>query len=269
MCTITAAGVLRLSFLTHCRYRDPNEAGRPTSIAVDIANLTLRSLIFELRYPRAFYLWDRAGSIAAAAISKWPELKLREAALGHVNFRLGQRLELGIQIERSFAALAGTRIALDELLPFLTFLVEQVLAQLEVTSLDRVGFKVTFLKEYPSAEAAADEFFQTGLIKPMDGKNFGVDGRIDLPNLSIRFEGEHVGCTAVLQIRKRKMELGVPYIGEDVPDLPTMTAEHNELVFECDYFTTQRMSLGQFRVSRWAEEALHVIRRDSSVILGG
>lgn len=233
---------------------------------MDIAQLTLRSLVFELRYPHAFYLWDRSGAIASAALSKWPELKLRDAAPNQVTFRLGRRLEFAFQIERCFAALSGAKVSLDELTPFISFLADLVLSDLEVPLLNRVGFKVTFLKEYKSTEAAVAEFFDTGILKHMEGKNFNVDGHVDLPNVSIRFEGEHVGCAIVLQVRKRKLEVDIPFIGDDFPEVNM--SERNELVFECDYFTTKKMNLGQFRAARWTEEALHVIRRDSGVILG-
>ena len=56
-------------------------------------------------------------------------------------------------------------------------------------------------------------------------------------------------------------------IGDE--DFEPATKEHLELVYECDYFTKGDMTSGQLKASEWIEDAMHVIRRDSHVILGG
>jgi hypothetical protein len=114
---------------------------------------------------------------------------------------------------------------------------------------------------------AVTDFFSTGMTKKFDGKPFGIEGKVDSPSVTLRFEGNALGCTAVLQVRKRRMKLEVPFgAGED---FEPVTNEHLELVYECDYFTTTDILLGQLSTTRWINEAMHVIRRDSVLILGG
>jgi hypothetical protein len=235
---------------------------------MNIAHLSLRSLVFELRYPNAFRLWDRSGELWAGAINRWPGLTLREATPNQTRFNLENRAEIAVYLDRSYAAVAGQQTKLDDILPFCSFLGDNITRILEIVTLTRVGFKATFIKQYQTMQDAVRDFFETGMTKKIDGKPFGIDGSPDSPTVAIRFEGKSLGCAATLQVRKRAMKLDVPTIGADEGFEP-ITKEYLELVYECDYFTTAQMELAQLKADRWVTEAMHVIRRDSFLILGG
>jgi hypothetical protein len=235
---------------------------------MNIAHLSLAALTFELRYPNAFHLWDRSGKIWADAVDRWPSLTLREAAPNQTGFRLENRAEVAVHLDRSFAAVAGRQVKVDNILPFCLFLGEDVPPTLGITTFTRIGFRATFIKRYEKMEDAVTDFFETGMTKKFNGKPFGIDGNVDSPTVSIRFEGKSLGCTATLQVRKRTLKLDVPMIGAD-EDFDPVTREHLEFVYECDYFTTAPMARGQLKTDRWVNEAMHVIRRDSVLILGG
>lgn len=235
---------------------------------MNISHLTLRSLIFELRYSPAFRLWDRAGAIWTDAARRWPALTLREATPNQTRFTIENRAELGVQLERAAANLAASKITLEEFLPYCRFLSEIALSLLEIPTFTRVGFKPTFIKEYNNMDDAVRDFFATGMTKELIGKHFGIEGRSEAPNVTIRFEGEYLGCATSLLVRKRATKLDMPMIGAD-DDFEPVTKEHLELVYECDYFTKVNMDIGQLKATQWVEDAMKVIRRDSNVILGG
>jgi hypothetical protein len=234
---------------------------------MNIAQLSLKSLIFELRYPNAYRLWDTAGSIWASAMHRWPALTLREAAPNQQRFSLENRAELSIHLDRAFVRTAGSKLTLDDLIPYCRFIADDALPLLEISTFTRVGFKPTFVKEYQSMDDAVKDFFSTGMVKQIVGKNFGIDGKSDSPTVTMRFEGEYLGCMTTLLARRRMTRLEVQTIGDE--DFEPATKEHLELVYECDYFTKGDMTSGQLKASEWIEDAMHVIRRDSHVILGG
>jgi hypothetical protein len=235
---------------------------------MNIAHLSLASLIFQLRYAHAFRLWDRAGAIAADAVYRWPTLTLREGTPQRIRLTLGTRAEINVQLEQASVAVADSTLKLEELLPYSSFLSETVPKVLEVKSLNEIRVKATFLKEYANIDDAVRDFGTTGMTKVFVGKHFGFEGKIAPPSsVSIRFEGDFLGCTNGLQIRKRAVKLDVPQIG--ISDFEIVTKEHVELVYECDYFTTATIEVGQLNANRWIEEAMRTIRRDANIILEG
>jgi hypothetical protein len=235
---------------------------------MNIAHLSLRSLIFELRHARAFLLWDRAGVIATDAAHRWPALILREATPGQVRLTLGTRAEISLKLEQAHVAISDNKLTLDELIPYSSFLYETTLRVLEINTLTRVSLKTTFIKEYSDIDDAVRDFVATGMTKALDGKHFGIEGKIASPStVVIRFEGDYLGCANTLQVRKRTSKLDVPVIGNN--DFEIITKEHVEFVYDCEYFTTADMNVGQLNATRWIEEAMRVIRRDANTILGG
>jgi hypothetical protein len=232
---------------------------------MEIAHLSLRSLIWELRYRPAFALWDRAGAIWAQAVERWPALTMRQVAPNQTSFVMDNRIELGVHLDRSFVSAAGSKLSLEELLPYCAYLTDNVLPTLHVDTILRVGFKATFLKEYQTMDAAVSDFLSTGIIKNITGKHFGIEGSIRVPAVNLRLEDEYRGCQIAFLIRERTLKIDMPFIGEE--DITPSSRDHLELVFECDYYTKGTMSVGQMRARHWVEEALQVIRRDSGVIL--
>jgi hypothetical protein len=190
---------------------------------------------------------------------------MRQAAPNQTSFVMDNRLELGVHLDRSFVAGAGSKLTLDELLPYCTFLTDFVLNTLRTDSLLRVGLKATFLKEYQTMDNAVSDFLSTGIIKEINGKHFGIDGRLRLPNVNLSLEDEHRGCQVTFLIRERTLKIEIPFIGEE--DIAPSIRNRIELVFECDYYTKGTMNVGQMRARHWLEEAMQVIRRDSHVIL--
>lgn len=235
---------------------------------MNIAHLSLASLIFELRYARAFLLWDRAGAIAADAVHQWPELTLREGTLGQVRLTLGTRAEISVKLEQAHVAVARSKLKFEELAPYSAFLSETTLRLLEISTLTRVSLRTTSLKEYADIDGAIRDFVATGMTKELGGKHFGIEGKIASPStVIIRFEGEYLGCANTLQVRTRTSKLDTPVIGNQ--DFEMDTKKHFELVYDCEYFTTANMDVGQLKATRWSEEAMRVIRRDANTILGG
>jgi hypothetical protein len=202
---------------------------------MNITQLFLKSLILELRYPHAFRLWDRAGAIWANATHRWPALTLREATPNQTRFTLENRAEVSIHLERAFVNAAGSRLTLEEFIPYCRFIADDVPPLLDINTFVRVGFKSTFLKEYQNMDDALTDFFSTGMTKEIVGKHFGFEGKSEAPNVTIRFEGEYLACTTTLLVRRRTTKLEVQIIGDD--DFQPITKDHLELVYECDYFT--------------------------------
>ncbi len=234
---------------------------------MNIAQFSLKSLILELRYPHAFRLWDSAGAIWTNATRRWPALTLRDAVPNQTRFTLGNKAEIGIHIDRAFVNVGASRVILDDFVPFCLFIVETAIPLLEIDTFTRVGFKSTFVKEYKTMDDAVNDFHSTGMTKQIGGKCFGIEGKSDSPSVTIRVEGEYLGCATTLLVRRRTTRLDVQVIGDD--DFEPVTKEHLELVYDCDYFTKGEMAVGQLKASQWIEDAMHVIRRDSNVILGG
>jgi hypothetical protein len=195
---------------------------------MNIAHLPLASLIFEFRYAHAFLLWDRAGAIATDAVHLWPALILREGTPGQVRFTLGTRAEINVKLKQAHVAVSGSNLRLEELTPYSSFLYETMLKLLEINTLTRVSLKTTFIKTYTDIDDAVLDFLSTGMTKAIGGKHFGIEGKIAPPStVIIRYDGEYLGCTNTLQVRKRTSKLDMPVIGNE--DFEMVTKDHLEL----------------------------------------
>lgn len=234
---------------------------------MNISQLPLSSLTFEARYPPAYHLWDSAGRIWTRASERWPRLASAESEPNSTKFLLDNRVELSVQLERSHVIMAGGRHDLDEFGNYCSFLFGQVTSILKVTTLTRVGVRAIFMKRYPDTMSAVSDFESTGILRTISGKHFGIEGRIDLPEAIMRYEDDNLGCRLHFFVRRRKISINIPILGEE--DLKPIEDERVELIFDCDYYTNSDLSAGQLDAEEWVKQAVHVIRRDAKVVLGG
>lgn len=231
---------------------------------MDVAQLTLNSLAFEVRYAPAYLIWDRAGQIWADAVRRWPDFKPKDASPVTTRFWLSNRVEMLFQVQQAHVISVGPKIDLDEYISFCNSLIEQASGTLEVTSFTRIGLRHTFVKSFDTVNEASDAVLRTRILNFPGGKHFGIEGRINNPDINFRIEDEHNGCSGRILSQSKKIAVEVP-LGEDIGVNDT---ERHEFIFDCDYYTRADTLVGQFRAADWIRQAVRVVRRDAKVFLG-
>jgi len=233
---------------------------------MDINQFGLRQSSFEIRYPKAFLLWDRSGSVWADAFTRWPELKLITAQPNVMTFKLGSDIELAILLDRAHVISATTKHDPDLFGKLCAFIIDSAI-EVGVEKYSRVGYRLTFVKRYQTIDEATDAFASIDLVKFPKGKNFGIDGRIKNPDCSFRLEDENLGCRCQLAVQTKSTNIELP-LGES-EEVKFEASERHDLIFDCDYYTTADVAVGQLKTDVWLRQAEQVMRRDAKVILGG
>lgn len=234
---------------------------------MDIGQLSSWGAGFELRYPHAYPLWDAAGKIASEAAQRWPTLVLREATPGQQKFRIGDNIEMAVLIDRWHVLSVGPKHNEDEFLRICRFAYDQAALTLRVPKFSRVGLRPTFLKRFNAIDEAVQAFVSTGLVRVPDGRHFGIEGKLALPECILRYESDQLGCMAHLKVQTRKVGILEKPLGD--VDFDLKEVERHEFVFDIDYYTMSDVLVGQLKVEEWIRQAMQVVRRDAKIFLGG
>lgn len=233
---------------------------------MDINQFSVRSLAFEIRYPPAFIIWDRSGMIWSDVSKRWKKIQPRDVKPNNVRYLIDEHAELSIALETSAITIAKRDKAIDDLLPFCSFIEHHVNNTLDVVEYKRIGFREVYFIKYENIDQAVENFMSTGVLKQISGKHFGIDGKISLPECVIRFENENLGCAVRFFTQTNTATLEVPP-GEE--DIKSLKLERHELILDCDYYTKVSTTVGQIKIENWVRQAHQVIRRDVGVIIGG
>ena len=236
-------------------------------MSLSLSEMTLGQAFFEVRYPQAFTMWDRSGQLWSRAIEKWPDLKSFEAQPDKVRCTLKDRFRLVVEMKQSGVQDYLPDRPLNELkkmaCEFKAF-VEEIL---EIKSYTRVALRLIYLKEYPTAEAAAETVEGLKFINIPKGPHFEIDKSPIHYDCVIRFEDNEIGTILRLQTSKQEVTVETPFRAKWMK-IPPLEAERYILAYDIDYFTLKRVEVGKLDVEEWIKHAFHVIKRDSNALLG-
>jgi hypothetical protein len=231
---------------------------------MDINQLTLSSLTFEVRYPHAYLLWDKPGQIWSSFIQQWPHGRYITAEPNRTAFRLENKTEITITLERAFIVTSHAEDKKNEFQQLCEFMLKQLNSVLKVDRFTRIGYRSVYSKQYKTIGEASEAFVSTGIARLPTGKHFGIEGKVVMPEISIGYEGDILGCRSIIKSQTTNKIVNLP-LGEDfnLGDL-----ERHEFIFDVDYYTKVETLFGQFKFEEWTKQASHVIKRDSKIFLG-
>ena len=230
----------------------------------ELSDFRLMTLSFECRYPSAYLLWDRAGTVWSELIGLKPDLRLIKAEPGETVFRLDEHLEFCVQLG-SFHLTAHNPSSVEEFARVADEFSSLVLRALGIGTLTRIGFRQIFVREFPELDGASAAMLALDLVRLPASPCFGIGAPPSNPRYAIRLEEESKGCTIQVYVHSRDFEPQLPFGWEGAE---IQKVQRPTLSVDFDYYALSA-TVHQMRPEEWILQAAHVIRRDAGQILGG
>ena len=233
--------------------------------SLDLSSFKLNQATMEIRFNNAYTLWDRAGQIWSKASSKWSNLKMGKAEPMVTKFLVDDRYELSIKLDVAHLIDLTPSSNLKEFMANAELFVTLVADTLDITEFTRLGFRLIYCKRFPNKTEAADSLISTKMISVLSGKHFNIEGKVLMPNYSLRWEGVSMGVRVALLARDKKIDLNV---NPGMEEITPVHVERSELIYDIDYYTLKNTKKGQLNVKEWISQAYHLVKRDSNVFMG-
>jgi hypothetical protein len=233
-------------------------------LKMQISELQLVNLSFELRYDQAFHLYDRSGVIWSTFQKRWPKLTQVVVSPNNTKFVINDTIELTMQIDKCSVGCSANEIDLDVFCEASDLITGLTKSALEVNKFSRIGLRQIFLKSYKSEDEALQEFSGLNRVTIPKGKHFEVEGVVKSPEVSVRVEGDALGWYGRILVQNKRIKFQGP-AGE--PDIPQVDINKFEFAFDLDYYTTATTSAGQLKAADWIKQGIRVVRRDARVLL--
>jgi hypothetical protein len=233
---------------------------------LSLSKLTLETAALEMRYQRAFSMWDHAGAAAEELRSKWPEIKLHDANPAKLLFSLPETYEMTVELEKAFIVAYHPPSKLDSFCADAKEFFNTVHRHLNVSEYSRVGLRLVYIKDFDALKSATEAALSLGTVKLPEGKFFGQEGTPKSVDLQYRWENKSNGMTVRLRTEGVIFELspGLALRKEVQP----FKREKHRFVYDTDYYTVAAVTPSQLRIPDWVNNALHLIHRDSKLFLG-
>jgi hypothetical protein len=230
-----------------------------------IDDFEVKQVAFEVRYANAYLLWDHAGALWAEAARIWPDLEIREAKPGVTIFSRPGKNDISVRLDKANFTFLRPKRNLDEFRANAATLIQLVCRQLEITDLSRIGFRIFYEKTYPDLHAASRAILDTVSIPAPPGKHFGIEGKYNSPEYTLRLEGKSTGMRFNMAARTGRLDFDAPW---EIDELESIHKEFHQVAFDIDYYTLAPVSIGQLNIQEWINNAYHVIKRDAHAFWG-
>jgi len=232
---------------------------------LNLSDFKLTQAVLEIRYANAYIIWDRSGKIWTEFSSLWPNLHMLTAQPNEVLFRLENKYELSVQIDKAHIIELEPTSNLDDFMERADKFIKLVIQNLEIINFNRVGFRLVYVKGFPDSLQAANSLISTKMISVPHGKQFNIEGRISFPKYSIVWESDSAAARIALEVVDKKIDFDPP---PNVEGLKSAHFETHELVYDLDYYIPAKLLPGQLNVKEWLSQTYHLIKRDSKSFLG-
>ena len=233
---------------------------------LSLSDFRLENAAFEVRYETAYLLWDHAGSISKEISVKWPRIRNVEGSPAKISFVLEDSYSFTVELGKSFGVAYHPQSNLEDFSAILEFFVGLVTKVLQVSAYERVGLRLTYFRTYPDKESASRALTETQIMQLPDGSHFGIDGQPMLPEFGVRWESETQGTTVVVRSEERGIDVERPL---GVSEIDPIHIKKFGIKADFDYFIKAPVPVEKFRLEDWINQAVHVIRRDGPLFLGG
>jgi hypothetical protein len=144
---------------------------------VQLADLTLFSAAVEVRYAPGYLLWDRTGNLWAKFDLYFPGLRMLLVQPNQALFRLANDFEFTVGLESAMLTAFKPKSTLAQFSEHAGYFFPLVVEMLEIGEFSRVGCRLMYTKEYPSAEDASTALLDSGVLRWREGKHFNHSGR--------------------------------------------------------------------------------------------
>ena len=233
---------------------------------LNLSDFKLTETIFEVRYDNAYMLWDRAGEIWAKTSSMWPNLEAEKVEPSITTFRLENKYQLSVNLGKAHIIDLKPSLSLNEFMEKAENFIKLVIQTLKITNFIRVGFRLVYIKSFSDKFEAANSLLSTKMLLVPSGRLFGIEGKVVLPRYAIVCEGDSAATRVLLEVRDKKVDFDPP---PNIEELSPVHLEKYELLYDVDYYTLSKVSIGQLNMKEWLSQIYHLVKRDSKYFLGG
>jgi hypothetical protein len=236
---------------------------------MELSDFTLQRLVFEVRFDEpALRLWDRAGQLWSEAKAKMPDLNMQRAEPNATRFRVRDKWDISVHLERFNVVRALPGRSIDEFARVCEDFNDTVERVLQIGKYKRLGLRSIYWRRLKDKAAVAAEIRRVSLLNLPQGKFFGVSPDLVTPEYSIRYQDDVNG--ALVQIRAEDGNLNVDLPIEALDgDLKSIEQKSFHMTLDVDYYTHAEVEVGQYRPRSWIENAAQVVRRDVRHFIGG
>lgn len=234
-----------------------------------LAEMKLEKAVVELRHPRAFLLWDRAGTLWRHIQKALPGVEPLDAQPSVIRFRLPPNDDLTTETDVHRIISTSPDRKLADLKRRVDHFSRAVMDTLEITQLTRVGLRLIYSTPTQSRDEATRLVLAKGLIRLPDSLEARppFSGRVALPEVAFRWEGKAIGIAYRLRADLRNFELNIPPDFPEDLNLKSLKREIHHATLDLDYYTTVSMSREQLILGEWLESGLKILRREADRLL--
>lgn len=233
---------------------------------LNFADLKLSQAAFEVRYDKNYKLWDHAGSLWTGINSLWPGLKLDKIDPNAGHFLLENQYDLSVTLENAHIIDLKPSSNLNTFMERADIFIGTIIPILEMAYFTRIGFRLIFTKDFPDRVTAANYLLSAQMLLVPEGRKFSIEGKILLPRFAFLWEGEATASRIALEVRDKKVDFDAH---PSVEELSSIHLEKHEFVYDIDYYTLGKLTIGQLNTKEWLNQTYHLIKRDSNFFLGG
>jgi hypothetical protein len=230
------------------------------------ADLELERATVEIRYARAYLLWDRAGLLWRTLEDKWPDLGSIEANPAKSVFRLDtDEASYELVVELDAARVIGHRPKpnLKEFSEIVSEFFRAVSNSLALCEFNRIGFRTISVFPTKTMEEATDITCGLALLRIPEDKTFGFERKEVAPEIVLHLKGEEVAARVKVAGERTVFEVTWP---PGIREKPISRMEFR-VVYDVDYYTLNRVDVAQIGFVEWIPNAYRLIKRDSDVFL--
>jgi hypothetical protein len=231
---------------------------------LSLSDFKAETVVFEVRFPACYALWDKSGSLWTRMLDQWPSLKNVDASPAKTTFSLDDKFALAVELEKAFGIGYLSRTNSKDFLETIQSFIDGVTKELRIQNYTRIGFRQAFFREFSTKQEASRALINSGIIHVPKSPQFGIEGEAIFPEYALRWEGKSTGTTVRLRAEERKIELE-PALG--VTEIETVRVTKYRLALDIDYYASATIAVGQIRVKDWIEQALHLVTRDANSFL--
>jgi hypothetical protein len=221
---------------------------------IDIDDLEVESVAFELRYNNVYRLWDTSGTIWAEMASKHPELSVTNIQPNQQLFDTPKyqiSLELGL-----FRVISRGSEAIDQVVTISSDIYAALDHNIRLTSFSRSGLRIMQSKTF---ESTSEAMTYCGSAQPVGNTSTkGLGTRVGFVSGN-RYEGESSGLNATLKVEERNINLNVQW--DAIPYFKPLKEKKIVVVTDTDYYTIGTIDRETLDVSTWIYQASKAIKR--------
>jgi hypothetical protein len=220
-----------------------------------------RLTTLEVRFPEAYRLWDKAGSIWSDARGLFADFRNLNANPGQVNFFADERFSLNISLDKIYCIDHKPYINSDKRLDVFDGFMKIALESLKVSTLNRIGCRTISGLEFKSKQDVIRAMKEMNLIRTPSSKFFNIDPINISPSYIAEIDDGDIGYRMSISAQTRKFEISI--LPETVDFLENKEEKTDEsLVIDVDFYTMKPIDVGAFRASAWMERCERSISRD-------